>query len=146
MAGGGAAPIRFREDGTLIQLEVEQKAALAAHLADEKKAEEIIVLDVRGLCNFTDMFVLATGNNTIQLRAISESIAEGFRKAGMKRPAEDGERGANWLVLDAGDVVVHVMSPESRLFYRLERLWGDAPQVDWAAVLAEQPGLAAALA
>lgn len=118
------------------------KAAVAANLAEEKKAEAVCVLDVRGLCDFTDAFVLCTGNNHIQLHAISGNIADGIRKHGFRYPSEDGERGSNWLVLDCGDVVVHIMSPEARSFYRLEKLWGDAQEVDWEKLLADSPGLA----
>ena len=121
-----------------------EKATLAAHLADEKKAEDIRILDVRGLCNFADAFVLCTGNNRIQLQAISGGVADGLRKQGFRYPKEDGERGANWLVLDCGDVVVHIMSPEARSFYRLEKLWGDAAEVDWEKLLEQSPELAAA--
>jgi ribosome-associated protein len=125
-------------------LDTLDKAALIAHLADEKKAEDIVVLDVRGLCNFADAFVVCTGSNRIQLNAISDNIADGIRKRGMKYPPEDGERGANWLALDAGDVVVHIMSPEARSFYRLERLWGDAEPYDWQKALEDLPQIASA--
>lgn len=108
-----------------------QKAALAARLADEKKAEDIVVLDVTGLCNFADVFLICTGNNRIQLQAISDGISTGLKADGCKPAKADGERGANWLVLDFGDVVVHMMSPDARAFYRLEKLWGDAPILDW---------------
>ena len=124
-------------------LDTLEKATLIAHLADEKKAEDICILDVRGLCNFTDAFVLCTGNNRIQLNAISDGITSGLRRQGLKSPKEEGERGANWLVLDCADVVVHIMSPEARSFYRLEKLWGDAAEVDWQKILTESPKVAA---
>ena len=107
-----------------------QKAALTAQFADEKKAYDIDILDVRGLCNFTDAFVICTGNNRIQLNAIGDNIAERFKKLGYKNPLEDGHRQGNWVVLDYGDVVVHIMSAEARSFYRLEKLWGDAKMID----------------
>lgn len=104
---------------------------LAARAADEKKAENIKVLDLKGLCNFTDTFVICSANNRVQLNAISDGILENFRKNGIKGIAEDGVPGANWLVLDAGDVVIHVMSQEARSFYRLENLWGDAAEIEF---------------
>ncbi len=122
-------------------LDTFQKAALAARFADEKKAEHISLLDLRGLCNFTDAFMICTGNNRIQLHAISDAIQDGFRKVGHKAPKQDSERDANWMVLDYGDVVIHIMSPESRSFYRLEKLWGDATELDWEKVLEESEEL-----
>ncbi len=112
-------------------METLEKAVLAANFADEKKAEDIRVLDVTGLCNFTDMFVICTGKNRVQLNAIVNGVSEGFKKLKRKSMMRDVERDASWLVLDYGDVVIHVMNTESRSFYRLENLWGDARQVDW---------------
>lgn len=109
-----------------------RKAALAAYFADEKKAEDIDLLDVRGLCNFTDLFLICTGNSRVQLNAIGENVAARFKKLGFKNPNEDGHRGGNWVVLDYGDVIVHIMSHEARSFYRLEKLWGDAKPVAWS--------------
>lgn len=119
-----------------------QKAALAARLADEKKAEDIVILDVRGLCNFTDAFVICTGNSRVQLNAICQGVTQGFKKAGFKSTRDDQDRRANWMALDFGDVVVHVMSSEARGFYRLERLWGDAAEVevDFSGVAASAGG------
>lgn len=113
-------------------LDAKQKAALAARLAEDKKAEEIVVMDVQGICNFADAFVICTGNSRVQLNAITDAVARGFKKAGFKNPRHDDTYSPNWQVLDFGDVVIHVMTPESRSFYRLEKLWGDAPEVDWA--------------
>lgn len=125
-------------------LDTFQKAALAARFADEKKAEEIKILDVRGLCNFADAFVICSGSNRIQLHAICDGIAQGFKKLGLKSPREEGERNANWIVLDYGDVVIHVMSSDARAFYRLERLWGDADELDSEEAIAGIEELAAA--
>ena len=115
-------------------IETLQKAALAAQFADEKKAHDIDLLDVRGLCNFTDIFLICTGNNRVQLNAIGDNISDRFKKMGFKQPLEDGHRNANWVVLDYGDVIVHIMSQEARSFYRLEKLWGDAKNIDWNAI------------
>lgn len=120
-------------------IETFQKSALAAQFADEKKAQEIVILDVRGLCNFTDAFVICTGNSGVQLNAICAGIVEGFKRLGVSNPGDDGQRDSSWLVLDYGDVVVHVMNPEARGFYRLEKLWGDARELSWPEVLAEFP-------
>lgn len=121
-----------------------QKAALAAHFADSKKAEDITILDVRGLCNFADAFLICNGNNKIQLRAISDAIAEGLKKQGCKGPIQDGQRTTSWAVLDFGDLVVHIMSAEARTFYRLEKLWGDAKELNWTDELEAAKAAAAA--
>ncbi len=114
-----------------------QKAALAAELADEKKATEINTLDLRGLCNFADVFMVCTGNNNVQIHAICDAVTVGLKKLGFRKPIVDNERGNNWSVLDFGDLVVHVMTPEARSFYRLENLWGDAQEIAWPTVLEE---------
>ncbi|MDK2972757.1 MAG: ribosome-associated protein [Candidatus Sumerlaeota bacterium] len=108
-----------------------ERARRAARLADEKKAEDIVVLDVTGVCTFCDAFVVATGSTGLQLRAIADSIIMGLKADDGFKPAVDGERNASWVVLDYGDVVVHLMSQEAREFYRLEDLWGDGKQIDW---------------
>jgi ribosome-associated protein len=120
-------------------LDTFHRAALAAQYADERKALDITLLDVRGLCNFTDVFIVCTGNNRVQLNAISESVATGMKKLGAHTPLTDGHRNGNWAVLDYGDFVVHVMSAEARAFYRLEKLWGDAKEINWPEVLSTAP-------
>ncbi|HMX63771.1 MAG TPA: ribosome silencing factor, partial [Candidatus Sumerlaeota bacterium] len=77
--------------------------------------------------------------NRIQLNAIAENVAMGLKKAGEKTPLQDGHRNANWSVLDFGDVIVHVMSSEARTFYRLEKLWGDAKELNWQEILMTMP-------
>lgn len=109
-----------------------EKAVLAARFADDKKAEEITVLDVVGVCTFTDTFVICTGTTSIQLRAISEGVRMGLaEKADVRPGGVDGVRHANWVVMDYGDFVVHIMSRESRDYYQLENLWGDGRPVEW---------------
>ena len=78
---------------------------------------------------YTDFFVLVTGSTTRQTAAIAESIREALRSEGIKPIRSEGVRAAEWILLDYLDVVVHVFTPEARGFYRLERLWGDVPQV-----------------
>jgi ribosome-associated protein len=99
-------------------------------LADAKKAQNIVILDLRKLSSVTDYFVIATGTSEPQLRAIVEEIIEKLRAECALRPrATDGAFKTNWVVLDYNDVIVHVMRQESREFYDLESLWGDAPRV-----------------
>jgi len=105
-------------------------ARLCRELADNKKAEDILILDMRRLSSITDYFVIATGSSEPHLRAITEEIREKLREEHRRRPlAVDGAAGASWVVLDYNDVVVHVMRTETRARYDLEGLWSDAPRV-----------------
>jgi len=93
-----------------------------------KKAGDVIVLAMSEAVSYTDFFVLATGATTRQTKAIADGILEGLRAR--RRPTRaEGEREAQWILLDFIDVVVHVLTPEAREFYRLEALWGDVPRV-----------------
>ena len=108
-----------------------KKLALLCHeLADNKKAESDVVLDVRELSTITDYFVIATGGSPPHIRAIVEEIADKLRDDHELRPrAQDGALQTEWIVLDYFDVIVHVMGPKARERYDLEGLWGDAPRV-----------------
>jgi ribosome-associated protein len=105
-------------------------ALLCRELADNKKAEDIVILDVRELSSVTDYFVLASGTSEPHLRAIVEEITERLREDQQLRPrAVDGTYQAAWVVLDYFDVIVHVMRQDVRERYDLETLWGDAPRL-----------------
>lgn len=114
-------------------LETPDKAILVARLADDKKAEEIVVLDVSKVCTFTDIFVVCTSGSPLQSRAIVGNIRDGIDEQAGARPVVDGMAASTgWVVLDYGDVVVHVMDKNARDFYQLEALWGDGTVIDWA--------------
>jgi len=99
-------------------------------LADNKKAENIVVLDVRKLSSVTDYFIIASGTSQPHLRAITEEITGRLRDEDDLRPTRaEGAHSANWVVLDYFDVIVHVMHAEARARYDLEGLWGDAKEV-----------------
>ena len=105
-------------------------ALLCRELADNKKAEDIVVLDVRELSSVTDYFVIASGTSEPHLRAIVDEIKDHLREEQELRPkAVDGTLQAAWVVLDYFDVIVHVMRRDLRERYDLETLWGDAPRV-----------------
>jgi ribosome-associated protein len=105
-------------------------ALLCRELADNKKGEDILVLDVREISSITDYFVIASGTSEPHLRAISEEILDTLRDDyGLRPKSVDGTWQGGWLVLDLFDVIVHVMRPEVRVRYDLEGLWGDAPRV-----------------
>ena len=105
-------------------------ALLCRDLAENKKAEDIVILDLRKLSNITDYFVICTGSSEPHLRAIVEEITDGLRRAHAVRPrATDGTLHTAWVVLDFFDVIVHVMRSDVREHYDLEGLWGDAPRL-----------------
>jgi len=107
-------------------------AKAAARYADERKAENIIILDLRGLSTIADYFVICSGSSTPHLNSIRKEIADRL-KVDYESPAfrRDGDRESLWMVLDFVDVVVHIMEEGKREFYGLEGLWNDAPLIPW---------------
>jgi ribosome-associated protein len=103
---------------------------MAAKAALEKKAEIPVVLELAGLTIVADYFLVCSGESTTQVRAISEHIEEELRKAGIKPIGIEGRSYSHWVLLDYGDVIVHVFEKETRAFYDLERLWMDAKTID----------------
>ena len=109
-------------------------ALIASCAADEKKATDIMVQEVRDLIGVTDYFVIATASNNRQVEAIVDEIEDAVRtKAQMKPLHREGTQDGTWSLLDYGSFVVHVFQPETREYYRLEALWNDAPVIDLAA-------------
>lgn len=102
----------------------------AARAAAEKKAEEIIALDVSERLALTDVFLVLSGSNDRQVRAIVDAVEEALLKAGAKRRMREGLEDAHWVLLDYDDVIVHVQQAEDREYYALERLWKDCPVVE----------------
>ena len=111
----------------------------AARAAADKKADEILAIDVSERLALTDVFLIASGATDRQVRAIVDAIDEAMLKAGSKRRMREGLEEAHWVLLDYGDVMVHVQQTEDRQFYALERLWKDCPLVELPADLAEAP-------
>jgi ribosome-associated protein len=115
---------------------LEQARRIAA-LATEKLAEDVVILDMRPVCVYTDFFVLATGRNPRQTKAIYDEVHGQLKQESKLLPrAVDGQQEAEWIIADYLDVVLHVFTPETRQFYRLEDLWGDVPAVDVEAATA----------
>jgi ribosome-associated protein len=105
-------------------------ALLCRDLAENRKAENVVVLDVRDVSSITDYFIIATGTSEPHLRAIVDEITEKLRdEHDLKPKSHDGSLQTSWIVLDYFDVIVHVMRADVREHYKLEDLWGDAPQV-----------------
>jgi ribosome-associated protein len=95
------------------------------------KAEDIVVIDVKKICTFADVFVFLTGASRVHLNAIAAQIMERLRDRQMRPLAVDGLNETGWVVLDYGDVVAHLFLDEPRRHYNLERLWGDGRPVEW---------------
>ncbi len=115
-----------------MQIKGLELAQACAKAADEVKAENIRILDLRGVSNLTDFMVVCTGTSMPQLRAILRDVAGKMEdEHGVKPVHTDGKADTRWVVLDFIDVMVHVMDGELRGFYGLEELWKDAKEVDW---------------
>ena len=111
-------------------LETESAVMIAARAATDKKATDLVVLDLRTAASFTEYFLICTGASSRQVQAVSNSVEESLLKNG-KRPLHiEGYSSAEWILLDYGDFIVHVFGAASRRFYDLERLWRDAPRVE----------------
>lgn len=122
-------------EGQESNLSAADLAAEVVRLAHDKKALDVVELDLAGIVDYTDRFVIATGRSDRQAKAIHDGILEGLKKEhGILPRKVEGLPEARWIVIDLWDVVVHVFQPEARETYRLERLWGDAPSVDHGSV------------
>ncbi len=109
-----------------------EKATTAARAAAEKIATDVVVLDVGDIIGITEAFVLASGTNTRQVRSICDEVELALKiEADVSPRSTEGLADASWVLVDYGDIVVHVFLTETREFYDLERLWSDAPRVSW---------------
>jgi ribosome-associated protein len=106
------------------------QVALAVAAADSKQAANLVVLDLRKSAGFTDFFVIASGTNTRQVRAIADAVMESLAAKGVKPAYVEGYDHSEWILLDYFDFIVHVFGPETRTFYDLERLWGNAERIE----------------
>lgn len=107
----------------------EELARLCANVAADKKAEDILVIDLRGLSTFTDFYVICSGSSEPQLKAIAGEISDRLKKENVRPLGVDGFPLSQWVVADYGSVVVHIFHTTKREIYRLEELWNDAPRL-----------------
>ena len=122
------ARLRTPNNGSNLTLTPIEQARRIAALAQEKLAEDVVILDMRPACSYTDFFVICTGQNPRQTRAIYDEVHERLKAdEGLIPRSVEGEREATWIVADYLDVVLHVFTPEARSFYRLDELWADLP-------------------
>jgi ribosome-associated protein len=108
-----------------------ERAVLCARVAEDNKARDIVVLDMRGITPLYDFVVLATGASRRQIHTLAEEIDAALHAAGDRRITIEGYEASNWVVQDYGDLVVHVFNPDTRDYFALEELWADAPRLDW---------------
>ncbi|MCB1393724.1 MULTISPECIES: ribosome silencing factor [unclassified Nitrobacter] len=105
------------------QPDVEQTLKLILSRLEDMKAEEIVTIDLRGKSAFSDYMVIATGRSNRHVGAVAENVAKGLKDTGVKKIHIEGMPNCDWVLIDSGDVIVHIFRPEVREFYNLERLW-----------------------
>ena len=112
-----------------VLLDSNQLARATVDIASNKKASEIVLLDIREVTTIADYFVICSGNNTRQIQTIADAIDEELDKQGAQLVHREGSADTGWILLDFGDVIIHVFGPKEREYYRLERLWSGAKTV-----------------
>jgi ribosome-associated protein len=116
----------------------DERICTALQAAAEKKALNPTVLDLRDIATFTDYFIITSGANVRQVQAIADEVVERLKRQGTRAARLEGYQRAEWVLLDYGDLVVHVFEESARRFYDLERLWRDAPRVDLSPELIDE--------
>ena len=131
------------------QTDVQDRAIECARIVADNRGRDVVVLDMREIVKWVDYIVIGTGTSRRQIAAIADEIESAMAKLGEKRIGIEGYQTGNWVVIDYADIIVHLFNDESREYYELEELWGDAPRVAWqrpsdraaAEDASDQPGL-----
>ncbi len=110
--------------------ESREMAKLAIQALEDKKAEDIRVIDISEVSVVADYFLIASGNNRSQIQALADNVQETLGRAGFEMRQVEGYGTANWILMDFGDVIVHIFDKENRLFYNLERIWRDGKAIE----------------
>jgi ribosome-associated protein len=116
---------------TLTKRSLPQEVKHSIKASQAKKGEDILVLDLREISSFTDFFVIMHGNSTRQNVALYESVEEELRKQNIRPLSVEGAEHGEWILIDYGSFIVHVFSKAARAYYSLEKLWGDAPKINF---------------
>ena len=124
------APATSEVSGTTGDAGLDERILLALQAAAEKKALDLVVLDLRPVASFTDFFVITSGTNRRQVQAISDGVVEQLKKNGTRAARVEGYQTAEWILVDYGDFILHVFDEKARRFYDLERLWREAVRID----------------
>ena len=106
-----------------------EMARIAYHALSDKKGEDIKVIDITGISVLADYFIIANGNSDSQVNALVDNVEEELHKAGYSLRQREGQASGSWVLLDFGDIIVHVFDKENRLFYDLERIWSDGRKI-----------------
>ena len=115
-------------------VQAKEMAKIAYHALDEKKGEDIRIIDIAGISVLADYFIIANGSSESQVQAMVDNVEEEMHKAGYSLKQREGYGSGNWVLLDFGDVIVHVFDKENRLFYDLERIWRDGKNIEITAL------------
>ena len=110
-------------------VQAKEMAKIAYHALDEKKGEDIRIIDIAGISVLADYFIIANGSSESQVQAMVDNVEEEMHKVGYSLKQREGYGSGNWVLLDFGDVIVHVFDKENRLFYDLERIWRDGKNI-----------------
>ncbi len=115
-------------------MNTKQTALIAVNALEDKKAEDIRILDISEISTIADYFIIANGTNKSQIQAIADNISEILGRAGVTMRQIEGYQNANWVLMDFQDVIIHIFDKENRLFYDLERIWRDGILIEKAAL------------
>lgn len=111
-------------------MEAKEMAKLAIQALEDKKADDIKVIDISDVSTIADYFIIASGKNRSQIQAMCDNVDEALGRAGVSIKQTEGYKNANWILMDYGDIIVHIFDTENRLFYDLERIWRDGKEMD----------------
>lgn len=120
-----------KETKTFSKRNLPQEVKISIEASLVKKAEELVVLDLREISSFTDFFIISQGNSPRQNRAVYESVEKELKKDDISPLSVEGREHSEWILMDYGNFIVHIFSKASRDYYSLEKLWGDAPKLSY---------------
>ncbi|MCM1104118.1 MAG: ribosome silencing factor [Clostridium sp.] len=115
-------------------MDTKQTALLAVNALEDKKGEDVRIIDISEISTIADYFIIAGGSNKSQIQAMADNVAEILGKAGVTMRQMEGYRNANWILMDFQDVIIHIFDQENRLFYDLERIWRDGVPIEKSAL------------